>query len=158
MGAGTAVSIWSLIGGIFMIIGGGLLCLTIIGAIIGIPMIFGGMALIGGGAVAGGTIGAGKMAYRSYQEVKKDKREDIRFKAEMQDKGVCSNCGVKIKSKDSFCSKCGESLSEDNKEWECENCNESFRLGSKELKELRKRGEVKVKCPYCKKLTICEEN
>lgn len=159
MGVGTAVSIWSLIGGIFLIIIGGALCLTIIGIIIGVPLIIAGIGLIGGGAVAGGAIGAGKIAHKTYKESKSQKREDIKFRVEMQDKGHCYNCGAKIKKEDSFCSKCGTSFSSSQVQdkWECESCKQKFKLGVKEQIELEKKGKVKVKCPHCHKLTLCEE-
>lgn len=158
MGAGTAVSLWSLIGGIFLIVIGGIFCLTIIGAIIGVPMIIVGLGLIGGGAIAGGTVGAGNIAYRGYKESKKEQREDLKLKADLHSKGLCPKCGAKVSSKDNFCKSCGNAFSNYDKEseWECEHCKEEFILGKKEQKELEKKGKIKIKCPYCKKQIVCE--
>ncbi len=159
MGAGTAISIWSLIGGIFLIVIGGLLCLTIIGIIIGVPMIIAGIALIGGGAAAGGAVGAGSIAYKGYKESKREAREDLRLKADLQNKGLCPECGAKVNSKDNFCKQCGYSFSNygEETEWECEHCDEKFVLGKREQKELEKKGKIKVNCPNCHKPVVCEE-
>ncbi|WP_416963034.1 hypothetical protein [Streptomyces sp. Agncl-13] len=66
--AGTAVAgvgLLGVLGGIGMIVFGALLTLTIIGAIIGIPMVVAGVAVFTGGtaaATAGGAVGAAGMA------------------------------------------------------------------------------------------------
>ena len=39
----------------------------------------------------------------------------------------------------------------------CSHCREEFELDNKELKQLEKKGEIKVKCPYCKKTVFIEE-
>ncbi|RII18648.1 hypothetical protein DSC45_08490 [Streptomyces sp. YIM 130001] len=65
-GAATAgVGVMSMIGGFLLMAMGGLLTLTIIGAIIGIPMIMAGVAAVGGGAAAGAAGAAGGIAARA---------------------------------------------------------------------------------------------
>ncbi len=68
MGAGSTISIWTLIAGIFLIFVGIMFSLTIIGLIIGIPLIILGLKIIAGGAVVGGTVGATKMAYKGIRK------------------------------------------------------------------------------------------
>ncbi|MGW0681840.1 DUF5362 family protein [Streptomyces sp. NPDC002754] len=48
------IGVLSMIGGVFLMLLGVLLCLTIIGAVFGIPMIMAAVAMFGGGAAAGG--------------------------------------------------------------------------------------------------------
>jgi len=110
MGAGTSIGIWSLIAGIFLIIFGGILCLTLIGAIIGIPMIISGFAMIGGGAAAGGAVGIGRMVSKSQKEARAEQREELKLKAELISKGLCTKCGAPILPKDNFCKECGNVL------------------------------------------------
>jgi hypothetical protein len=65
---------------------------------------------------------------------------------------ICKDC-AEIKKGKILCSDCHENLEEI---WICENCDEEFVLGDKEIKELEKKGEISVKCPNCKKKTICD--
>lgn len=110
MGAGTSIGIWSLIAGIFLIIFGGLLCLTLIGAIIGIPMILAGFAIIGGGAAAGGAVGIGRMVSKNQKDVRVEQREELKLKAELISKGLCTKCGASTVPEDNFCKECGNVL------------------------------------------------
>ena len=72
-GAGVGLGMLGVIGGIFLIIIGILLSLTIIGAIIGIPLILAGVGMMGlGGAstVAGGiTTGAAMHSAKRSEEI-----------------------------------------------------------------------------------------
>ncbi|MFI5658845.1 hypothetical protein [Streptomyces sp. NPDC051684] len=74
--AAGGIGIISMIGGIFLFLFGALLCLTIIGAIIGIPMIAAAVTMICGGAAAGtagtavGAVGlAGSASTTLYRRV-----------------------------------------------------------------------------------------
>jgi hypothetical protein len=60
--AGGGVAIGSTIGDLFLMLFGFMFCLTLIGAIVGIPMIISGIAMMGTGAAAGTAIAAGGSA------------------------------------------------------------------------------------------------
>ena len=122
-------------------------------------MIIAGLALIGGGAAAGGAAGAGSIAYKGYRDSKREKREDLRLRADLHSKGLCPECGAKVNSKDNFCKYCGNAFSNYNEEsdWECGHCGKDFVLGKIEQIKLNKHGKIKVKCPHCNNKTLCEE-
>lgn len=75
---------------------------------------------------------------------------------------LCSNCAKKCKDCGRyFCPKhinnhtCRSE--DDNSPWKCDHCKEIISLTKKEQNELDKNGKIEGKCPYCKKITLCEE-
>ncbi len=77
---------------------------------------------------------------------------------------LCSNCAHKCKHCGKyFCPKhilnhkCNGGYQEESEDsWECDFCKEEFTLNKKEEKELEEKGGVRIKCPYCKNIVICE--
>ena len=114
MGAGSAITGWTLFFGILLIVLGIMFSMTIIGLIIGIPMIIIGVKLIVGGAIVGGAVGVGGMVSKGVKEGRQARLEEedirekkIRFKAEMLSKGHCPECGARLGRSAKYCLKCG---------------------------------------------------
>lgn len=92
-----------LIGALVAVIIGYLFSITIIGAIIGVPLILLGLFLL----IVGIFLPEKKR--RKEVIVKEVVRETVQQPVEPVKKAnFCSNCGAKVKGK--FCSKCGESI------------------------------------------------
>lgn len=78
---------------------------------------------------------------------------------------LCEECAKK-------CKKCGQyfcpkhinnhkcivkELNNDKIEHDCIYCKSTFVLEKKEIKELEKKGKINTKCPYCRRIQVCEE-
>ena len=88
-------------------------------------------------------------------------------------KDLCSNCAKKCRDCGKyFCNNhvdyhscsgvdyydvLGDYESNYQQEWSCYKCKKDFILSANHKKVLKKKGKVKVKCPYCNKLLVCEE-
>jgi len=78
---------------------------------------------------------------------------------------MCKDCAIKCKScKKYFCRghinnhDCNEFMEEDDEEYfDCDFCDKKFTLTKLEDNVLNKKGKIKVRCPWCKKMVTCEE-
>jgi len=76
---------------------------------------------------------------------------------------MCKNCAKKCKiCKKYFCSShidnhnCNEAT-EDDEYYNCDFCGKEIELTEQEEKMLKKKGKIKARCPWCKKMITCEE-
>ena len=103
VGAGSKITGGSLIIGIIFIIIGALFSSSIIGALIGIPLILIGIAIMAGGTVGGATVGAVGTAYNVSKDITTSKNRNKTEK--IHKTGFCKECGASKKGK--FCEECG---------------------------------------------------
>lgn len=93
--------------------------------------------------------------------------EQDRERDEWERRNTCKKCKKVIKGdlypykkgilggvKNYICEDC---MDEEERACDCDYCDETFELDDNELKLLDKKGEIKIKCPYCKKINIVED-